>query len=1170
MKKGKILSKREHILLRPDMYIGSVRTREEEKLIYDADQNKIISKNIKYNEGLERIVVELISNAIDNKWESEEMNVKMTKIIITIADDGKFTISNDGRWIENIKTVYEVEDDRDPSKTKSLELYPAESYFGHILAGTNYDDKQEKRKTSGKNGVGAKATNIYSKEFTVTCVDPENKKKFIQTFSNNMSSKSTPKVTSCAQKTGFTEISFLPDFERFGFDGWTDDFKALIHKYAIDCAMITGLNVSFNGEKINVKNLQTYSRLYLPLGTNSMYFNTDDCEVILAEQDEESARTKGFQHVSFVNGIHTKNGGVHVDVWVKGLLEPIRDAFNNSKKSKGKIKQIKLTLEQLKKYFYIFVKTEVDKPEFDSQSKHKLTHPKPKARKAEPSEIKKMMGSWNFMVFINQEIDALEDKKISKTDGKKRLSFGKNVSEANWAGGRRRKECTLLLAEGLSAKSFAIAGIGSIPEGHDRYGVLALKGKLINHSNNNELKVSQNAEIQMLKDLLGLKRKTDYSKDDEFSQLRYGKVGILTDADSDGSHIAGLVLNYFYREHPTLIDRGYIELWNTPAVRVSFSADNIMPFYSHSDFKKWQAKQKEEQLKKAKIKYYKGLGTHKLDDAKDTFIDQKTLQFFKDGDEEYNMNLGFDGKYSDERKKWLTEFDPNEEVFEFDEQGNMVQKDLEFVEGPISLGDFVNHRLILYHEDNLKRMIPDVLDGFKESQRKIIYTCFETHLKSSIKVAQLAGRVSEKSGYHHGEASLQEAITNMGQGYVGSNNIPLLVNDGMFGTRDVGGKDHASARYIYTYPDNIVRSIYPKDDDELLEPVIDEGQAFEPQNYMPVLPMILVNGATGIGSGFSTDIPCYNPEKLVEWIRVWIGQQENKAEYLDFEDDDGKKYEVDMGDYPLLKPWYRGFTGEVDVTEDKLGIQKVTTKGKIQKDAKGKYHITEIPIQTWTADFQEYLEDHLMKDKHVTKIDKYHTPNTVHFVLTPAKDFQPDITFKHNLQKMVKSERMSNMVALHHGRPRVFRRVEEIMELFCKERYSLYSERKKNLLKKWKRELMKDRNRFKFIKEVISKTLKIYNRDEEELFAEMEEKGYEKDENSKEGYGYLVNMSMRSMTKQKLQELKRSVENWKKKISDLENKSEGELWKDDLENFEKSYQTFLRTRKDDKSKSRKK
>jgi DNA topoisomerase-2 len=1224
IKKGKILSKREHVLQRPDMYIGSVKPRDEAKLVYSKELNKIILKEMKYSEGLERIFVEIMSNAIDNKWESEEIGVKMSRINITLTDNS-CTVSNDGRWIPIEKTHFEVEDESNPEKTKTLTLYPPETYFGYMLSGTNYDDKQEKRKTSGKNGVGAKATNIYSTEFIVTCTDPNNKKKFVQRFTENMKNKESPLITSCPNKTGLTEITFFPDFKRFGFtneEGWTEDFKALIHKHAFDCAMVTGLNVYFNGEKINVKNLQEYAKLYLEPDTNFMCFKSSDCEVVLAESAETTALKKGFQHVSFVNGIYTKKGGIHVDSWIANLLAPIRTLFNEekSKTSKNDPKKIKVTLEQLKKYFFIFVKTELDKPDFESQSKHELTNPKPSLCKVDPKDVKKIMG-WNFAFYIQEELRTIEDKKIARSDASSSRATGKNVDEANFAGGKFSKECILLITEGLSAMTFATAGKSSIEGGSDRIGTLAIRGKPINVSTNTVRKVNENNEIVLLKKMLGLRHGVDYSKDEEFNKLRYGSVGFLCDADTDGFHIMGLLMNYFYREFPALLDRGYVQPWNTPAVRVK-NSHGVSVFYSHDEFKKWQVRQSPDYLKKCQIKYYKGLGSNTLADADDVFNDQKRLTFVKEDSEQekFSMELGFNDKYAEERKQWL--MNENEEVLELNKDKKFVKKNVEFIEGPICLKDFIDYKLKLYHSSNNDRVMPNLIDGLKEGQRKVLYTCLKTRLygkKKVVKLVQIGGKVMDEALYHHGETSLYGTIVKMGQGYVGSNNIPLLVNDGQFGSRIHGGEDSAAPRYISTKLEDIARKIYRPEDDNILEYIVDEGKRIEPVNYVPIIPMLLVNGGKAVGSGFSTDVVQYNPLDLVEWIRTWIKHNEESCTFGNAGDNVSEGGSVKSSalhdfetysDYPKLVPWWRGYTGTVTIEENDNGVQTVTTKGTLQKDAKGTYHIKELPIKLWTDKFEEYIETTFVKDKHIIRYNKFNTPNTVHFQLIPGKDFTPDI--EHNMKRLVKSKKLSNMYALVDGLPKKFNNVIDIIEEFCRIRYDLYTERKKYYLKLMRMDLEREKNRYKFIHEVINGTLILSKRNEEDISKELEQKGYrkelkkineveededddiieepeepedadnEKDNGNKKrggktenkdddgGYGYLLNMAIRSMTNERLEKLKILITNLFNKIKEYEAKSEGDLWKSELDDFVKAYAIFLKNRNDDSSGGKKK
>ena len=175
----------------------------------------------------------------------------------------------------------------------------------------------------------------------------------------------------------------------------------------------------------------------------------------------------------------------------------------------------------------------------------------------------------------------------------------------------------------------------------------------------------------------------------------------------------------------------------------------------------------------------------------------------------------------------------------------------------VSHKDFINKEMIHFSIYDCERSIPNLMDGLKTSLRKILYSSFKKNLTTEIKVAQFSGYVSEQSGYHHGEASLNGAIVGMAQDYVGSNNINLLLPNGQFGTRLQGGKDSASERYIFTQLNQITRYIYRKEDDPVLEYLEDDGDPVEPRYYVPIVPMVLVNGGKGIGTGFSTDILSY-------------------------------------------------------------------------------------------------------------------------------------------------------------------------------------------------------------------------------------------------------------------------------------------------------------------------
>lgn len=242
------------------------------------------------------------------------------------------------------------------------------------------------------------------------------------------------------------------------------------------------------------------------------------------------------------------------------------------------------------------------------------------------------------------------------------------------------------------------------------------------------------------------------------------------------------------------------------------------------------------------------------------------------------INMAFSKSKVEERKKWL----------------NRVEKDtfLNYSDAQaagVNFSDFINRELVLFSQADNIRSIPHILDGFKPSQRKVLYACFKKKLKNEIKVAQLGGYIGEHSAYHHGEMSLNGAIIGMAQTHCGSNNVHLLYPSGQFGTRRMGGKDHASARYIFTRLEKIARAIFHPDDDALLNYLNDDGLSIEPDYYMPVIPMVLVNGSDGIGTGWSSTIQNHNPREVIANLRKMINGEEPE----------------------VMHPHFSGYTGEV-------------------------------------------------------------------------------------------------------------------------------------------------------------------------------------------------------------------------------------------------------------------
>lgn len=738
---------REHVLIRPDTYIGHIELTKEHMWIFQ--KNKITKKEIKYVPGLYKLFDEIIVNSKDH-YEND----KTCNIIDITVDEDSFSVMNNGN--DGIPIEEHPE-----HKT----LIPT-MIFGEMLTSSNYDDT-EKRTTGGRNGLGSKCTNIFSTKFEVEIIDNKNKKHFHQIWEDNMSIANKPSIKKSTKK-GMCKVTSYPDFKRFKIKNLKNHIP-LFHKRAYDLALTTKgkVKVKFNGEEIKIKNLQQYMDLYFP-----------DCDKIIDNNNDRAnigciyIPDIGYENISFVNGISTFRGGTHCN-YICDMI--IKSLINDHIKKKNK--EVKVSPTLVKENLVFFIDSVIDNPSFISQTKEALTT---KADKfGFKYEINKSFITKLSKSGIVQQIVSLakfkENTALKKTDGKKTTTIKgiPKLEDANKAGTKKSNECSLFLTEGDSAKSMVMSGLSQ--KDRDFYGVFPLKGKLLNVREASIKQIGGNDEINNLKKILGLKNEFSYEDDKEFETLRYGKIVCLCDQDVDGFHIKGLIINMFHTFWPKLLERkGFVTYMNTPIVKAT-KGKEVISFYNLSSYEHWKEENDKKNIKGWYIKYYKGLGTSDSKEAKEYFVDIKGSLIGYDGSDvktsKANIELAFSKELADRRKKWLMDYNKD----------NILDSDAKTV----SVSDFVNKELIHFSNEDNMRSIPSLVDGFKPSQRKILFGAFLRGLeKEQIKVAQLAGFVSDRSAYHHGEASLMGAIIGMAQNFVGSNNINILEPKGQFGCLD--------------------------------------------------------------------------------------------------------------------------------------------------------------------------------------------------------------------------------------------------------------------------------------------------------------------------------------------------------------------------------------------------
>lgn len=538
-----------------------------------------------------------------------------------------------------------------------------------------------------------------------------------------------------------------------------------------------------------------------------------------------------------------------------------------------------------------------------------------------------------------------------------------------------------------------------------------------------------------------------YSTEQERGQLRYGRMMIMTDQDHDGSHIKGLLINFIDKFWPSLMQsNAFLQEFVTPIIKVSKGQTHLRSFFTLPEYEAWIATRPD--AKSLTIKYYKGLGTSTAKEAKEYFtaIAEHRIEFeYVDPADTEAVELAFGKAKADARKQWLRTYDP-------------VETFVDHTQTHLRYKDFVNKELILFSVADCARSIPSLCDGLKPGQRKVLFACFKRKLVKEAKVAQLSGYVAEHSAYHHGEVSLQSTIVGLAQTFVGSNNINLLLPNGQFGTRNLGGKDAASARYIFTALSPVTRHLFPEDDDAVLTFLEEEGQSIEPTHYLPIIPLCLVNGSDGIGTGWSSNIPCYNPRELIANLkRLMRGEQPE-----------------------TMEPWYKGWTGFLAREDNAAGGKRWAQTVPFERDEDGDdgalLRITDLPIGKWTRDYKNFLEaDMVTKAELVDDIREYHAENRVHFSLgltakgAGLSEAQIEKTFK-----LAGSLSATNLVLFDaEGKIKKYASELDILREFYGLREALYQQRQQYLLDKLAREHAILANKVKFIEGVISGELVI-------------------------------------------------------------------------------------------------
>ncbi|XP_062993417.1 DNA topoisomerase 2-alpha isoform X2 [Elgaria multicarinata webbii] len=1131
----------EHILLRPDTYIGSVEQVTQQMWVFDED-GELNCRDVTFVPGLYKIFDEILVNAADNK--QRDKNMSCIKVTID-PENNTISVWNNGKGIPVVE--HKVE-----------KVYVPALIFGQLLTSSNYDD-EEKKVTGGRNGYGAKLCNIFSTKFTVETACREYKKLFKQTWSNNMNKAGEMKLK-YFDGEDFTCITFQPDLSKFKMTTLDKDIVALMSRRAYDIAgSAKDVKVFLNGKKLPVKGFRSYVDMYIK---DKLDETGNPLKVIHEEVNGRwevclTMSEKGFQQVSFVNSIATTKGGRHVDYVADQIINKLIDVVKKKNKGGVGVKPF-----QVKNHMWVFVNCLIENPTFDSQTKENMTlQAKAFGSVCKLSEkfIKGAVGcgivesilNWvkfKAMTQLNKKCSAVKHTRIKGIP---------KLDDANDAGSKNSVSCTLILTEGDSAKTLAVSGLGVV--GRDKYGVFPLRGKMLNVREASHKQIMENAEINNIIKIVGLQYKKSYDDEEALRSLRYGKIMIMTDQDQDGSHIKGLLINFIHHNWPSLLKHRFLEEFITPIIKASKNKEEIS-FYSIPEFEEWKASNLT--YKNWKIKYYKGLGTSTSKEAKEYFAEmtRHRIPFKYCGPEDdAAITLAFSKKKIDDRKEWLTNFmeDRRQRKLHGLPDNYLYGKTVSY----LTYNDFIHKELVLFSNSDNERSIPSLVDGLKPGQRKVLFTCFKRNDKRDVKVAQLAGSVAEMSSYHHGEASLMMTIINLAQNFVGSNNLNLLQPIGQFGTRLHGGKDSASPRYIFTMLSPLARLIFPAVDDSVLKFLYDDNQRVEPEWYIPIIPMVLINGAEGIGTGWSSKIPNYDIREVVNNIRRMLD-----------------------GDELLpMTPSYKNFKGTIDA----LGQNQYLVNGEVSILDSTTIEISELPVRTWTQVYKEQVLEPMLNGSEktpplITDYKEYHTDTTVKFIvkLSEQKLAEAEAAGLHKVFKIQTSLSCNNMVLFDHvGCLKKYESVEDVLREFYELRLRYYTLRKDWLAGMLGAESAKLNNQARFILEKIEGKIVIENKPKKELIKVLIQRGYDSDpvkkwkesqqkssdedtneeeDSDKENesaaasgpdFNYLLNMPLWYLTKEKKDELCKQRDDKETELENLKQKKPDNLWREDLAAF---------------------
>ena len=1100
----------EHIIRCKGMYLGAFRNTERN--IYTASiipRLKLTKEKTVISTGLLKLFDELAMNAVDQIVKSGRGKTKLTYIAFDINDDGWFGCANDGKGIPI--TLF-------PNDTR----YIPEVLFTQPKSGSNFTDVKE---GAGQNGIGIKLTTIMSSNVELLVIDKS--KEYKQTVTNNGRTINPPTIRSIkGPHSNMVYYRFKPDLKMIDDQSTESAWKDVLIKTSqcmikrildIRALIDPSIRISINGTTIEPFAFDVYASKLWRAYLSSKNINTMDeyAERYYILQRKNINLFIGlsptFEHISYINGIHVEEGGVHI--------KTLTDALNRDFKERLKTKN------NIKSRLFICMDLHLTSPEFSSQAKTMLTNATNLS-----TTVKLTVKDLNA-IFETLRLDELfnekRQEKVEKLFSSRKVTRDcPKLLDAEQAG-KRRAFNTLFICEGDSASSLAKIGMTCPNIGHRNYGCLPLQGKIDNIRGGKDklskvLKNPEEADDKTRKNIitqilltLGAVPNRVYTSADE---LRYQRIVVLKDADTDGANILAQVYNAFDVLFDSVLHipgffcefitpmikvhltnalykqlRSDIERFGVTGTIVTHNGIVTLPFYNKPRYEAFMSTFSERLPKNTKVEYVKGLAGHQQYEIKEYFKEYKANVIHINYDEttgdllEKTFSKAANAPAT--RRIWMNEL-PKEGA------------SLERVSGePITMSDFLNTDHLQYMYDSAFRVLPSTIDGLKQVQRKIIYGLRkQTNPYEFRKVFQVAGAIANTANYHHGDQSLNAAIINMAQDYPGSNNIPLLAGKGFFGSRLELGEDAGQPRYIDVCISKITDMLFPKIDDDLLEHVTEDNMVVEPYNYVPIIPILLINGCTAIGTGYACNIYKHSAMSIIKRIKDRLTQKPELT---------------------ALVPHINGWNGDFHLTEKSMYYL-----GAFTRINNSTIHLTEIPILNRINKLISTLNTS-------DAIDKWRNLNS---------ESINAVSFEIQFKQPLDDETITKLLDLSTSKPNASCRcginkdghmiyydsMESIFDEWFDERYNLYIRRKDKLIAALELAILILQNKIRFIKEVIAKDIRINRLSNDELEKILIERDYYR---HNDGFDYLLTMHMSSMTLTNLSRLEKELA---AKLSELE------------------------------------